>query len=1649
MNWNYILLSLVFIIMSMMHLAHQQVYKFAAFIPRDSLQFVNLNHSLYSALEIVSQRSIEEETGISLELHDNFPDELLNNETRSNEIREELLNTPNLVSLIGAYASHSTFILSKLMDDTNLPILTYASTAVSLSTHTNIIRFVASDIVEIHSIMDFLFVANLNDIFIIHSNTVYGQSGANSSTTEAEARGIRVIGKYGIDHPQNDFEKAFQSAKDSNAKTIVNILSFGSFPFNTTEYFSIAKSYGLMDKGYFWFFSQTFDHVVKNFFPSDSQLRELSKGIFMIAQQNTRWSFKSTYYRLMNRRVYGYEFPINPELVSKLTLYDAFLYDSVITLYETLVKIKKENQDLSNLINLRNNLKKYHSIGASGTITFDENGDRLGIVTRIVNIGLDGEQNDMASYSLEEGIHNMRNLNSKNSTIEIYIVGTNEKFKLPILMETPEPSGSKYISIPLFGDSPTERFGYCAKVMKDMIIVYGGKTSTGYMEDIYVYNFDAARWRYISPLSKFIPDGREGCLCEVQDNNLYFLHGRDDYYILDDFNLFNLEAQTYQNIGVLTPIPRYNGGMINRNKKLIIFGGATSIGFVNDMWEFDLDNVHDKWIEIKYIGTERPPPMESFSFEYLSSYDCLYIFGGTDDLINGFKDLWKFNFTNLQWSKINTTSSGLKVPNARFSAGMTSYDSTLYLGLGWDTEFPGIPTEDDLWTIDISKPEPKWEFVTKFVGMQKRDSIPLLRWHDQLIIFGGQFIFIPYNDFFTYDIVSNQLRQVHPNYFSPQPITDTTAVRISSKMIIWGGVTVLGKPLSAHITYSLDLETLVWTQLTIKNEPPNARNSHTAIAVGDRMFIFGGKSGGNVFHDLWVFSLDLAKNEGTWNEIIPKNNIFPPPRSDHSSFYDGQHVYVTHGVYQVPQVDFWSFDIELEAWESKTVTGGGSSHPLIHCGTAFLPKFRSAYYIGCSFPGGGIRPHLYKYEVDKQTFSVFMSGMSFFQYFTVSQSLIDVVRDDSIVIFGGHEEGFVSNSIKIINVDTQKVYPIQPLNYYFPDARSLAMGVYYLNKLFIFGGTSSLHGAKKLVRSLIVGDCWVIDLTPVYHDNYVPVIDSIPPIYCSPGSKEFRGVCIPCEKGTYRDSFSVNQTQCTPCPPGEYSNAIGANSRSLCRPCEAGKYSPSYGAFECLPCPDKKYCPISCITPLDSNPNIYQTSSPSITQPKKFSPNLFVNQILTYALLTTAGLAASLLAISLLCLWKLKILKLKFLLFFDKMFTTSHHTNFGIMRKKQTVVGALFTITATCVVIMYFTAFTIDYFNGGNIEEFMTVLPIFTLNQKIFPLRNISINVEAFTYRGKCVNSENVKNTWTTCTPEIKVHLTGLVQKTDQPYYRQLCYLDVSKDSNRVSNCKISWFCENCVKSTKSEILFEFEESESFASAISYNVKTYSGYDLETYSEISHSIVSNDGYLFRGRIPTTITLNSFNTQFNETYTYLGIRNRHFRNYGYHIDFQDISIGSQVNHQTFHHASGMKIQFNIEDQHFVLNVERKEKRELSRFITETLAACAGIIAFIRLIMSGIEHIVDGFKFNNALPIDQQERIHEFGFIINISKLVINKLLKPLKKKKKGKYNIKQEELDEFNNYDEDALLKNEDEGEEDSQNFEEYDKMFLVKENKEY
>ncbi|KAK1947897.1 tRNA wybutosine-synthesizing protein 2/3/4 [Phytophthora citrophthora] len=90
-----------------------------------------------------------------------------------------------------------------------------------------------------------------------------------------------------------------------------------------------------------------------------------------------------------------------------------------------------------------------------------------------------------------------------------------------------------------------------------------------------------------------------------------------------------------------------------------------------------------------------------------------------------------------------------------------------------------------------------------------------------------------------------------------------SAVVVGTRMIVFGGRASPAKPLGD--LYAMDLETKRWEQITAQGVGPSPRWKHCSCTVGSVIYVHGGRDAEQVFGDL--FALDLSQNPPQWRQI--------------------------------------------------------------------------------------------------------------------------------------------------------------------------------------------------------------------------------------------------------------------------------------------------------------------------------------------------------------------------------------------------------------------------------------------------------------------------------------------------------------------------------------------------------------------------------------------------------------------------------------------------------------------------------------------------------------------------------------------------------------------------------------------------------------
>ncbi|KAK6181602.1 hypothetical protein SNE40_009424 [Patella caerulea] len=155
-----------------------------------------------------------------------------------------------------------------------------------------------------------------------------------------------------------------------------------------------------------------------------------------------------------------------------------------------------------------------------------------------------------------------------------------------------------------------------------------------------------------------------------------------------------------------------------------------------------------------------------------------------------------------------------------------------------------------------------------------------------------------------------------------------SACRNENKMFIFGGFEEEIDRFSNEV-YVLDFNTMTWSYVKTYGTPARWRDFHTAVNVGCKMYIFGGRSdeGGDIFtnHEIYsnkVHMLDTSTS--TWSELSITSSIVPSGRRSHSAFYYDGLMYIFggyNGIYDQHYNDVFALDPVRMAWREVKIKG--------------------------------------------------------------------------------------------------------------------------------------------------------------------------------------------------------------------------------------------------------------------------------------------------------------------------------------------------------------------------------------------------------------------------------------------------------------------------------------------------------------------------------------------------------------------------------------------------------------------------------------------------------------------------------------------------------------------------------------------------------
>ncbi|KAI0528912.1 hypothetical protein KFK09_001456 [Dendrobium nobile] len=222
-----------------------------------------------------------------------------------------------------------------------------------------------------------------------------------------------------------------------------------------------------------------------------------------------------------------------------------------------------------------------------------------------------------------------------------------------------------------------------------------------------------------------------------------------------------------------------------------------------------------------------------------------------------------------------------------------------------------------------------------------RDSHSAVIIGQRMVVLGGTNGAKKVNDLHILDLRMKEWSKPACKGTPPSPRESHTATLIGEdRLVIFGG-SGEGEANYLNDVHVLDLSTMTWTWPEVKGDPPAPRDSHTAVAIGNKLLIYGGDCGDRYHGEVDVLDTDAM----SWSRLMVQGSS-PGVRAGHATVTIGTKVYIIGGVGDKQYYsDVWVLDVATCAWTQLDIRGQQPQGRFSH--TAVVANADIAIYGGC------------------------------------------------------------------------------------------------------------------------------------------------------------------------------------------------------------------------------------------------------------------------------------------------------------------------------------------------------------------------------------------------------------------------------------------------------------------------------------------------------------------------------------------------------------------------------------------------------------------------------------------------------------------------------------------------------------------------------
>jgi len=268
----------------------------------------------------------------------------------------------------------------------------------------------------------------------------------------------------------------------------------------------------------------------------------------------------------------------------------------------------------------------------------------------------------------------------------------------------------------------------------------------------------------VQSISESSPSSRSkhaGCV-QSSTGDVFILAGRNGNVALRDFWRYQPDSNSWEKILSRGPGPGCLQGhsMVEHQDVLYVFGGELS--FCNDqetpLWMYDIkDNCWEKFSAPRGVVT----PKGRRGHSAVIFQDCMYIYGGYQDLRGSTSELWAFHLPSSTWHLVSQGGAADCPPKHHHSAVVHNQAMWVFGGMS------DLQERSDCWKFDFvsrcwhpvrSKPGPGF--------LHSHSAVKLQGW---MVLFGGEREGQTVNEVWRFHFGLESWERVLAGCVSPQP----------------------------------------------------------------------------------------------------------------------------------------------------------------------------------------------------------------------------------------------------------------------------------------------------------------------------------------------------------------------------------------------------------------------------------------------------------------------------------------------------------------------------------------------------------------------------------------------------------------------------------------------------------------------------------------------------------------------------------------------------------------------------------------------------------------------------------------------------------------------------------------------------------------